>query len=66
MVEMSGVTSEGTLYDVEEAYESSFDKNKKLAAVILTQDGSTNHQPIGIITSWDLIHVDRKTVSVSI
>jgi predicted transcriptional regulator len=55
-----------SLFDVEEVYESSFDRNKKLAAVILTQDGSRNQEPIGIITSWDLIHVDRKTVSISI
>jgi len=59
------LSESSTIYDVEEMFEQSFDQNKKLTAVLLTEDGSRHQRPIGIITSWDLIHVDKTSVSLA-
>ncbi|MCA0970992.1 CBS domain-containing protein [Halobacillus litoralis] len=49
-----------TVYDLEERFEHSLEKNEKLKAVILTESGDANEAPVGIVTTWDLIKVDRR------
>lgn len=56
---------ESTIYDLEDVFEISFDRNEKLEAVIITQTGSKSQKPIAIVTSWDLIQIDHTTISLA-
>ncbi|MGR9048523.1 CBS domain-containing protein [Halobacillus faecis] len=49
-----------TVFDLEERFERSLNENRKLKAVILTETGSPDDLPMGIVTTWDLIKVDRR------
>ncbi|SDN08645.1 hypothetical protein SAMN04488137_3443 [Fictibacillus solisalsi] len=46
------------IFELEDIYEESFQKKRKLEAVIITQNGSPLEAPLGIVTSWDLIEID--------
>ncbi|ARI79107.1 CBS domain-containing protein [Halobacillus mangrovi] len=50
----------GTVFDLEERFEKSLEEERKLKAVILTESGGADELPIGIVTTWDLIKVDRR------
>ncbi|HLO11888.1 MAG TPA: CBS domain-containing protein [Pseudoneobacillus sp.] len=52
-----------TIYDLESLFEKSFDENKKLKAILITEHGSQNQKPIGIVTTWDLVRIDHSTFS---
>ncbi|WP_079477982.1 CBS domain-containing protein [Halobacillus salinus] len=52
--------SDRTVYDLEERFEDSLQNNQKLKAVILTENGEADETPVGIVTTWDLIKVDRR------
>lgn len=52
--------SSATVFELEERFERSLDENRKLKAVILTESGSPDDVPAGIVTTWDLIKVDRR------
>lgn len=52
--------AERTVYDLEERFEDSLENNQKLKAVILTESGEPDDLPVGIVTTWDLIKVDRR------
>lgn len=54
----------GSIYDIEDVFEESFDRNEKLEALIITESGSKTQKPIGIVTSWDLVQIDHTTVSL--
>ncbi|MGP4059130.1 CBS domain-containing protein [Halobacillus litoralis] len=49
-----------TVFELEERFEKSLDEDRKLKAVILTESGSPDDLPMGIVTTWDLIKVDRQ------
>jgi predicted transcriptional regulator len=53
---------DSTIYDLEEVFEGAFERNEKLEAILITQTGSKEQKPIGIVTSWDLIQIDFTTV----
>ena len=44
-----------TLYEVEELFDQYHTQDKKLQAVILTEDGQRNSKPKAVITPWDLL-----------
>lgn len=50
--------------ELEELFESYFDMNKRLEAVIVTETGSSNEKPLGIITTWNLVQIDRTSLSL--
>jgi predicted transcriptional regulator len=52
------VSTQMNIFELEEIYEKSFKENRKLEAVIVTEKGSPLEQPLGMITSWDLIEID--------
>lgn len=52
--------SSATVFELEERFERSLNENRKLKAVILTESGSSDDIPAGIVTTWDLIKVDRR------
>ncbi|SFF76858.1 CBS domain-containing protein [Halobacillus alkaliphilus] len=54
------LSSHGTVYELEERFERSLEEERKLKAVILTESGKANDAPLGIVTTWDLIKVDRR------
>ncbi|MHC0037050.1 CBS domain-containing protein [Pseudoneobacillus sp. C159] len=52
-----------TIYDLEFLFEKSFEENKKLKAILITELGLQQQKPIGIVTTWDLVRIDRNTFS---
>ncbi len=44
-----------SIYDVEEMFDKYHTQDKKLQAIILTEDGKANSKPKAIITPWDLL-----------
>ncbi|WP_226581359.1 HPP family protein [Halobacillus litoralis] len=54
------LSSNATVFELEERFETSLDENRKLKAVILTESGNPDDLPMGIVTTWDLIKVDRR------
>jgi predicted transcriptional regulator len=50
-----------TIYDLEALFEKSFEENKKLKAILITELGSQLQKPIGIVTTWDLVRIDHNT-----
>lgn len=51
-----------SIYDLEAIFEKSFEENKKLKAILITEHGSQNQKPIGIVTTWDLVRIDHATL----
>ncbi|WP_185806972.1 CBS domain-containing protein [Bacillus salinus] len=54
-----------SIYDLEAIYEDSFDQNKKLEAILITEKGLPTQKPIGIVTSWDLIKIDHTSLMLA-
>ncbi|MFE4525731.1 CBS domain-containing protein [Cytobacillus firmus] len=54
-----------SIYDLEDAFEQSFDSNEKLEAILITEHGSRTQKPIGIVTSWDLVRIDHTTFALA-
>lgn len=54
-----------TIFDLEKTFENAFDKNQKLEAVFITENGKKDEGPLGIITSWDLVQITPSTLSLS-
>ncbi len=54
------LAADRTVFDLEERFENSLDQDRKLKAVLVTETGSSNELPMGIVTTWDLIKVDRR------
>ena len=46
------------IFEAEELFEMAHQQNKKLEAVIITENGKPNESPLGLITAWDLIEID--------
>ncbi|WP_349408755.1 CBS domain-containing protein [Pseudalkalibacillus sp. SCS-8] len=61
---VSFIARDATIYDVEDLFESYFDRNQKLEAALVTENGTTNQSPIGIITTWDLVQIDRTKITL--
>ncbi|MCA0985506.1 CBS domain-containing protein [Halobacillus yeomjeoni] len=55
------LSSSGSVFELEEHFETSLEAERKLKAVIITEDGDPDLLPMGIVTTWDLIKVDRRT-----
>ncbi|WP_028784069.1 CBS domain-containing protein [Thalassobacillus devorans] len=53
------LSEKNSIFDLESSFERSFEQNLKLKAVIITGDGSQHSKPLGIVTTWDLIKIDR-------
>lgn len=53
-----------TIFDLHDIFEKAFYENRRLEAIIMTENGSTKEKPIGIITSWDLIQTEHPTYSL--
>ncbi|WP_181346809.1 CBS domain-containing protein [Thalassobacillus sp. CUG 92003] len=51
--------SASTIFDLEEAFERNGEAKSKLKAVIITDGGNPNKEPVGIVTAWDLIKIDH-------
>ncbi|MGR3765871.1 CBS domain-containing protein [Rossellomorea sp. NS-SX7] len=47
-----------TIFDVEELFERYHQRKVDLEAIILTENGRKNEEPLGIVTAWDLIEID--------
>lgn len=47
------------VFEIEDLFEEYLSNNKKLEAVIVTQNGRKTEKALGIITPWDLIKVER-------
>ena len=46
------------IFEVEELFEKAHKQNRKLEAVIITENGKPNEKPLGLVTAWDLIEID--------
>lgn len=46
------------IFDVEEIFSKEHKMKHDLEAVLITENGLENEQPLGIITAWDLIEID--------
>lgn len=46
------------IFSVEDIFEKYHLENKKLEAVLITENGKATERPIGIITPWDLVEID--------
>ncbi|MBM7606355.1 putative transcriptional regulator [Metabacillus crassostreae] len=55
---VSFVSKNMNILELEDLFEQYFQQKKKLEAVIVTENGSRNERPLGIITPWDLIEID--------
>ena len=47
------------VFQIEDLFEKSLQEKRKLEAVIVTENGRETEKPLGIITAWDLIKVER-------
>lgn len=54
------ISADATVFELEEHFEKSLDEDRKLKAVIITESGNSDELPMGIVTTWDLIKVDRR------
>ncbi|MDP5274968.1 CBS domain-containing protein [Chengkuizengella axinellae] len=54
-----------SIYDLEEIFDKSFENNKKLEAILITEHGKKTQKAIGIVTSWDLVQIDHTFVSLA-
>lgn len=54
------LASTGTVFELEEHFETSLEEERKLKAVLITETGNPDELPLGIVTTWDLIKVDRR------
>ena len=52
------ISKEMNIFEVENIFEKSHKNKQKLECVIITENGSEEEKPLGIITPWDLIDVD--------
>ncbi|WP_281658958.1 CBS domain-containing protein [Halobacillus sp. Cin3] len=59
------LSATASVFDLEERFEKSLNEDKKLKAVILTKTGQSDDLPMGIVTTWDLIKVDRREQDIS-
>ncbi|WP_226670861.1 CBS domain-containing protein [Metabacillus litoralis] len=55
---VSFVSKNMNILELEDLFEQFFQQKRKLEAVIVTENGSSNERPLGIITPWDLIEID--------
>ncbi|MGV2940584.1 CBS domain-containing protein [Mesobacillus sp. LC4] len=46
------------IFSIEDVFEKYHLENKKLEAVLITENGKASERPIGIITPWDLVEID--------
>jgi predicted transcriptional regulator len=54
------LAASGTVFELEEHFEISLEEERKLKSVIITESGNSDDLPLGIVTTWDLIKVDRR------
>lgn len=47
------------IFELEEIFEKAYERNNVLEAVIITKDGRMDQQPLGVVTSWDLIEIEN-------
>ncbi len=52
------ISKEINIFEVENIFEKSHKKKKKLECVIITENGKSGEKPLGVITPWDLIEID--------
>lgn len=62
---MKFLSKDCSIYELEDAFEQSFNDNEKLEAILITQNGLQSQKPIGIVTSWDLVRIDHTTVALA-
>ncbi|MBI4225855.1 CBS domain-containing protein, partial [Candidatus Roizmanbacteria bacterium] len=48
-----------SIFEIPELFNKAITKNKRLGALLITEDGRKDSSPIGIITAWDLPVIDR-------
>ncbi|MBM7551722.1 CBS domain-containing protein [Thalassobacillus pellis] len=53
------LSEKNSIFDLEAFFSQSFKQNLKLKAVLITEGGAPDGKPIGIVTTWDLIKIDR-------
>ncbi|MRG86524.1 CBS domain-containing protein [Salinibacillus xinjiangensis] len=58
------LSNDQTIYDVEEAFQNHYEKQQKLEAVLITEDGNQDSAPKGIISSWDLVKIEHSSISL--
>lgn len=49
------------VYKIEDAFSEDATKDKRLSAVFVTTNGTSDELPIGVITAWDLGRIGRST-----
>ncbi|GHH99344.1 CBS domain-containing protein [Neobacillus kokaensis] len=52
------VSKESNIFEVENIFEKFHSKKRKLECVIITENGSPEEKPLGVVTPWDLIEID--------
>lgn len=52
------VSKDMNIFELQDLYDSRSEDENKLEAVIITENGSYKEEPIGIVSSWDLIKMD--------
>jgi predicted transcriptional regulator len=52
------VSKDTDIFAVEDIFEKYHLENRKLEAVLITENGKITERPIGIITPWDLVEID--------
>ncbi|QGH34673.1 CBS domain-containing protein [Gracilibacillus salitolerans] len=51
------VGKDATVMDIEAIFKEYLEKNQKIEAILITENGTAAELPIGIISSWDLIRL---------
>ncbi|WP_246941587.1 CBS domain-containing protein [Bacillus pinisoli] len=46
------------IFEIEDYFELAHKEKQTLEAVVITENGSPNESPLGLITAWDLIEID--------
>ncbi|QHS22693.1 CBS domain-containing protein [Virgibacillus sp. MSP4-1] len=58
------LSREQTVYDVEDAFQTHYEKRQKLEAILISEDGNQDSSPLGIISAWDLVKIEHTTISL--
>ncbi|MRH41169.1 CBS domain-containing protein [Aquibacillus halophilus] len=52
------------IFELESLFEEYFNQNRKLEAVLITENGKDSEKPIGIVTTWDLVQIEHSSLSL--
>lgn len=55
------ISKQATIFDAQSVFQQYMEKQQKLEAIVITETGTNNSLPIGVISSWDLIKLKLRS-----